>query len=138
MEDKYKIDTCVYCNDFAFHKHHYKESVANSGKKRKHQTSKKDTVPTCVECNILIGSNDLTYQEACYILYDKVNARHKAILAMPDWDKEELEELSGNLKRKIKASMTFKVIAIERLSNLLTNAESNMTNDMLKLILDIE
>ena len=137
MEDKYNIDRCVYCHDLAFHRHHYKESVSNSGKKRK-KPRKKDTVPTCVECNVLIGSANPEYQECCYILYDKVSARHKDILSMPDWDEDDMEELSGHLKRKIKASMTYKRMVGERLSNLLTNAQSHMTSDMLKLILGIE
>jgi hypothetical protein len=137
MEDKYNIDRCVYCHDLAFHRHHFKESVANTGKKRK-KPKKKDTVPTCVECNVLIGAANPEYQECCYILYDKVAARHKDILSMPNWDEDDMEELSGHLKRKIKASMTYKRMIGERLSNLLTNAQSNMTNDMLKLILGIE
>jgi hypothetical protein len=57
---------------------------------------------------------------------------------MPNWDEDDMEELSGHLKRKIKASMTYKRMIGERLSNLLTNAQSNMTNDMIKLILGIE
>ena len=137
MEDKYKINRCVYCHDLAFERHHYIESVANSGLKRK-KARKRDTVPTCRECNVLIGSANPEYQECCYILYDKVSAGHKDILCMPDWDQDEIEKLSGHLKRKIKASMTYKRMVGERLSNLLTNAQSNMTNDMLKLILDIE
>ena len=138
MLEKYSINKCVYCHDFAFHKHHYKESVANSGKIRKYNNKKKDTLPTCAECNVLLGSHNPEYSECCYVLHDKIAHRHKSILSMPNWEEEELEELSGHLKRQIKASLTMKKIHLQRLENLIENAQSEQTYENLKIILGIE
>jgi hypothetical protein len=136
MENKYKYSSCIYCADIGNVRHHYKESVANSGKKRSYKVN--EILPTCNECNALLGSKNPSYNECCYFLYDKVSRRHKSIISMPNWEEEELEELSGHLKRQIKASLTMKKIHLQRLENLLENAQSNQTYENLKIILGIE
>ena len=133
---KYKISTCIYCNDLGKVRHHYKESVANSGKKRSYKQD--EVLPTCQECNLLLGSLNPEYHECCYILYEKVGKRHKDIISMPEWDQEELDELSGHLKRQVKASLSMKKIHRQRIATLLNNAQSNQTYDDLKEILGIE
>ena len=34
IDREIKVIECIYCNDIAGCRHHYKESVANSGRKR--------------------------------------------------------------------------------------------------------
>jgi len=136
MENKHKYSLCIYCADIGNVRHHYKESVANSGKKRSYKVN--EILPTCVECNALLGSKNPSYEECCYFLYDKVSQRHKSIISMPNWDEDELEELSGHLKRQIKASLTMKKIHLERLEKLIQNAQSNTTYEDIKDILCIE
>ena len=58
-------------------------------------------------------------QDCCYILYEKVSSRHKDLLSMPNWTKEELSELSKNLRRKTKLAMLKKEIHMNRLEQLL-------------------
>jgi len=114
MSNKFNISICIYCGDIGKERHHYKESVANSGKKRSYKRN--EVLPTCRECNSLLGTVNPEFIECCYILYDKVSQRHKDIISMPEWDEEELNELSGHLKRQIKASLSRKKIHLERLN----------------------
>ena len=92
----FDIITCIYCGEPGRDRHHYKESVANSGQKRSYR--KGETLPACRECNLLIGALTPTYTETCYLLYDKVSDRHKNVLSIPKWDKEDLSELEGRLR----------------------------------------
>ena len=79
MWDNFHAKTCIYCGDiWRIEKHHYKESVANSGRKR--TFSKKNTLPTCRECIALLGASNPSYIDCCYILYEKVSSRHKDLL----------------------------------------------------------
>ena len=92
MWDHFHAKTCIYCGDILrIEKHYYKESVAHSGKKR--TFSKKNTLPTCRECNALLGASNPSYIDCCYILYEKVSSRQKDILSMLNWTKDELSEL---------------------------------------------
>ena len=88
----FDIITCIYCGEPGRDRHHYKESVANSGQKRRYKRG--ETLPACRECNMLIGSLTPTYTETCYLLYDKVSDRHKNVLSIPNWEQEDLKELS--------------------------------------------
>jgi hypothetical protein len=136
MENKHKYSLCIYCADIGNIRHHYKESVANSGKKRSYRVN--EVLPTCTECNALLGSKNPSYEECCYFLHNKVSKRHKSIISMPDWNEDELEELDGHLKFQIKASLTMKKIHQQRLENLIENAQSNTTYEDIKNILCIE
>ena len=88
----FDIITCIYCGEPGRDRHHYKESVANSGQKRSYR--KGETLPACRECNLLIGSLTPTFTETCYLLYDKVSDRHKKVLSIPNWEKDDLAELA--------------------------------------------
>ena len=133
MWDNFDIKTCIYCGDiWRIERHHYKESVANSGRLRRYKQG--DTLPTCRECNVLIGASNPSYIDCCYILHEKVSARHKDLLGMPNWTKEELAELSKSLRRKTKLALHKKEIHMDRLDQLLKNAQSPMTYDEIKTI----
>ena len=67
MWDNFHAKTCIYCGDiWRIEKHHYKESVANSGRKR--TFGKKNTLPTCRECNALLGASNPSYIDCCPII----------------------------------------------------------------------
>ena len=128
MWDNFHIKTCIYCGDiWRIEKHHYKESVANSGKKR--SFAKRNTLPTCRDCNGLLGAANPSYIDCCYILHEKVSWKHRDLLGMPNWTKEELAELSKSLRRKTKLALHKKEIHMDRLDQLLKNAQSPMTYD---------
>ena len=129
----FDIITCIYCGEPGRDRHHYKESVANSGRKRSYR--KGETLPACRECNLLIGALTPTYTETCYLLYDKVSDRHKNILSIPKWDKEDLAELEGRLRRSVTSKIRKKKIIMERLDFLLKNAQSTLTYENIKDII---
>jgi hypothetical protein len=62
----------------------------------------------------------------------KLVVRHKNLLSMPNWTKEELSELSKNLRRKTKLAMLKKEIHMNRLEQLLKNAQSTLTYENIK------
>ena len=131
MWDNFDIKTCIYCGDiWRIERHHYKESVANSSRPRKYKQG--DTLPTCRECNVLIGASNPSYIDCCYILHEKVSWRHKNLLGMPNWSKEELYELSKSLRRKTKLAIRKKGIHMDRLDQLLKNAQSPLTYEEIK------
>ena len=43
----FDIITCIYCGEPGRDRHHYKESVANSGQKRRYKRG--ETLPACRE-----------------------------------------------------------------------------------------
>ena len=129
----FDIITCIYCGEPGRDRHHYKESVANSGQKRSYR--KGETLPACRECNLLIGALTPTFTETCYLLYDKVSDRHKNILLIPKWDKEDLAELEGRLRRTTMSKIRKKKLRMERLDFLLRNAQSTITYENIKDII---
>ena len=131
MWENFHPKTCIYCGDiWRIENHHYKESVANSGRKR--SFTKKNTLPTCREGNNLLGASNPSYIDCCYFLYEKVSNKHKDLLGMPNWTMEELKELSKNLRRKTKLAMRKKKIHMDRLQQLLENAQSTLTYNNIK------
>ena len=129
----FDIITCIYCGEPGRDRHHYKESVANSGHKRRYKRG--ETLPACRECNMLIGSLTPTYTETCYLLYDKVSDRHKNVLSIPNWEQEDLKELEGRLRRTTVSKIRKKKLIMERLDFLLRNAQSTITYENIKDII---
>ena len=129
----FDIITCIYCGEPGRDRHHYKESVANSGQKRRYKRG--ETLPACRECNMLIGSLTPTFTETCYLLYDKVSDRHKNVLSIPNWEQEDLKELEGRLRRTTVSKIRKKKLIIERLDFLLRNAQSTITYENIKDII---
>ena len=129
----FDIITCIYCGEPGRDRHHYKESVANSGQKRRYKRG--ETLPACRECNMLIGALTPTYTETCYLLYDKVSDRHKNVLSIPNWEQEDLKELEGRLRRTTVSKIRKKKLIIERLDFLLRNAQSTITYENIKDII---
>tara|TARA_B100000902_G_scaffold305505_1_gene293967 strand:- start:308 stop:745 length:438 start_codon:yes stop_codon:yes gene_type:complete len=124
--NKFSITNCIYCSEASSDRHHYKESVANSGRKRAY-AAKRDTLPTCRECNRLLGSANPSFIDCCYILYDKVSHKHKNTLNIPEWDREDLDELSKTLRRKVLGGLRKKKFHMKRLDTLLKHAQSSLT-----------
>ena len=135
IDREIKLIDCIYCNDIAGCRHHYKESVANSGRKRAY--SKEDVLPTCKECNALLSSRNPEYPDCCLFLYNEIKDRHKKILKQPDWDEEELEEMSPKFKRNIIAHINERNIHKKRLDNLIHNSQTYDTYEYLRMMQNI-
>ena len=129
----FDIITCIYCGEPGKDRHHYKESIANSGQKRSYR--KGETLPACRECNLFIGSLTPTFTETCYLLYDKVSDRHKKVLSIPNWEKDDLAGLEGRQRRTTVSKIKKKKIIMERLDFLLRNAQSTITYENIKDII---
>lgn len=135
IDREIKLIECIYCNDIAGCRHHYKESVANSGKKRGY--AKDDVLPTCKECNALLSSRNPEYPDCCLFLYNEIKSRHKKILNQPNWDNEDLEEMSPKFKRNILATIKQRDIHKKRLDNLIHNSETYESYKYLRMMQNI-
>ena len=134
IDREIKLKECIYCGDIANHRHHYEESVSNSGFVRNYST---ETLPACSECNELLGTKNPEYPDCCLFLYNEIKDRHKKILNQPNWDDDDLEEMSPKFKRNILATIKQRDIHKKRLENLMVNYETYPTYEDLRNILDI-
>jgi len=65
--------------------------------------------PSCMECNRALGSKPFTNlrdRRAC--VNDYLRKKYKSLLGMPAWDDEELEEMSPEMQRDIRAAERLK------------------------------
>ena len=73
-------------------------------------------VPCCTECNsILCDSLEESILERKDRSAELLSKRYRKILAFEEWDDDEIDELSGNLRRMIKASSDARKWAQSRL-----------------------
>jgi hypothetical protein len=76
----------------------------------------KIVVRCCLLCNILISNRPLnSIKERAEFLYFKYPVKYKALLSLPDWSDEELDELSGYLRLKITKEIKKKRIFEDKL-----------------------
>ena len=69
-------------------------------------------------------------------MYDKISDRHKKVLSIPKWDKEDLSELEGRLRRSVTSKIRKKKIIMERLDyDYIRNAQSTLTYENIKDII---
>ena len=63
-------------------------------------------VPACRECNsTLSGARILTIKERREAIKEKIRKKYRKFLSMPQWDDEELEEVSPEMRKYIMASL---------------------------------
>ena len=134
IDREIKLKECIYCGDIANHRHHYSESVSNSGSVRNYSS---ETLPACSECNELLGAKNPEYPECCIYLYDKIKDKHSNLLKQPDWDEEELEEMSPRFKKNIISHINERNIHKKRLDNLIFNSDTYESYDYLRMINNI-
>jgi len=88
-------------------------------------------VPACSECNRRLGSRLLvTVPDRARYLLGRNTVKWKKLLNSPDWDEDEIEQLGGNLRRRIRAIMAAKRFAVQRLSHL--ELVASMDDDYLR------
>lgn len=134
IDREIKLKECIYCGDIAKHRHHYEESISNSGLKRNYST---ETLPACAECNVLLGTKNPEYPECCIYLYNQIKERYSKVLKQPDWDKEELEEMSPRFKKNIIAHIKERNIHKKRLDNLIHNSSTYESYEYLRMMQNI-
>lgn len=95
---------CTYCNDLADTMDHVIPISRQRTCKRTHTKEKlrKTSVPACRECNCLLGNKEyLTISSRSKYLHDRYLKRYSKLLAMPDWDLDDLDELEHALRTMI-------------------------------------
>lgn len=75
-----------------------------------------DTVPACHECNSLVGSMVFnTMREKRNYIHERMRVKYKSVLRTPNWDQDELDELSPIMREYVVASMELAHLIRERL-----------------------
>src|SRR3990167_4254189 len=102
-----ETNSCVYCGDTAEEIEHVIPRHAGG----------RSTVPSCAECNRHAGGTiyNSIYEKQDGI-HERLSEKYKKLLGMPEWDTDELSELSGRLKRYVIGSAAMAKIVKARLS----------------------
>ena len=65
-------------------------------------------VPACLECNSIIGSKRLlTIKARRKHVKDRLRVKYQHFLRIPNWDEDELVEVSPEFAKEIRASVKF-------------------------------
>ncbi|HCT9982771.1 TPA: hypothetical protein OUD88_002861 [Enterobacter hormaechei] len=115
------VKTCFYCGDDTQITRDHIIPVSYAGGKRHYDRA--DTVDCCFECNCNLNDKAfLTVEDRAQFLYDRYAVKYRKLLTLPEWSEDELEDMSDDFRRSIKASMVMREIVAERLHHLLTVA----------------
>ena len=83
-------------------------------------------LPACRECNCLAGTEyGLDLRKRINMVKEKIARKYKKILEMPVWSSDDLDELEGNIKRKVIKCQKDRRIASSRIA---WNAESYLAS----------
>lgn len=101
--------TCTYCGEYADTIDHCIPYSVLRNETRKKNKLLGFCCPACKECNCLLGNKVFTtFQERVLFVNRTLKKKYGAHRVV--WDKEELEEISGNLKKYIQAeNITFQI-----------------------------
>lgn len=117
---------CAYCGIYADTRDHVipvSFMYNNRPDNYKHQYLINNIVTACRECNSLASNKVFdNFIEKKKYLTGKIEERYKNLINYPKWEKEELEELEGYLKRSVENSIQaqeFIKMRIEHLKNTL-------------------
>ena len=100
---------CVYCGMPCDTRDHVSPVSRDYVSRKNSPTNQKNTVPSCRECNNLLGDKlFLTIGDRASYLFSVYKTRLDKILRMPSWSKEELKSLKGRMKQYVKNSLKIK------------------------------
>lgn len=106
---------CTYCGEHADCYDHT-IPIAYRHNTRSNNENRTYAVPCCTECNTVLGSAPFfTIRERADYILKKYLKRHKKIINHVEWCDEELEEMSSEFKRTIKATMKMKEVIKSRI-----------------------
>lgn len=105
---------CIYCGDTTQRTRDHIISVAWRGYKRCYEVG--DVVPSCRECNLLLGDIPLhcISSRADYISA-KLEEKYRRFLKIPHWSEEELKEMTSQFQFSIKAAGDLKKYILARI-----------------------
>lgn len=122
---------CTYCGDHA-------QSLDHVIPKTFEDTcsfARTKVVPCCHECNSLLGDAFVhcVGGRADYVRA-LITERHNKVLSMPDWDTDELEDMSDRMRASIMCAMRHKKAIQARLSHCEHVAACNPTIELAWLV----
>jgi len=105
------VQICSYCGDIADTKDHvFPLRWADNQEK-----GQMIIVPACLSCNTMAGSRKFSdiYEKLVW-LHERIKRKHKAVLHMPDWTQEELQEVSPEMQEYIQGQLNLRERILER------------------------
>ena len=94
---------CTYCGNPCDNLDHVIPVLYTHNSRKNVSYSKKVTVPSCGECNTLLGDKMfLTIGDRAAYLSQRYAKRFDKYLMMPVWEQDEIDELEGRLRQQIK------------------------------------
>lgn len=124
---------CSYCGEYADSWDHV-VPVSYRAENRSLIKKRDNAVPCCRECNTLLGNcfNHSVSTRAEYLI-KKLKKKYKSIIRMPKWGEDELEDISGDFSRQIRASMDMKSILCDRFNHIRETVLSDYSANDCKL-----
>lgn len=100
-------DPCTYCGVVSDTMDHVPPLViAEMTREAELTLANLRKVPACRECNsTLSGARILTIKERREAIKEKIRKKYRKFLSMPQWDDDELEEVSPEMAKYIMASL---------------------------------
>lgn len=118
---------CIYCGEIAEARDHV-VPVSYSQTSRYYRRG--TTVPSCAECNNLLGSISYhTVEERTQYLFKRYTEKFKDLLQLCLWSEAEINELGTNLQCKLQERNKKKELYIKKLEVLSTTFEPVLTPD---------
>ena len=109
---------CSYCGEFADSFDHV-TPVSYRCNSRKNEIGNKYAVPCCMECNTILSSHlYVTVGSRAEYLLKRYKKKYGRVLKTPEWDTDELEEMSVDFQRSILARLDMKGVILDRISHL--------------------
>lgn len=100
---------CAYCGEKADSFDHVPPRNFTGVKSCKQKRTKKDGVPSCTECNVLLGAKCLlTIGGRAEYLAKKFKKRYWRVLESVDWEPQELDGLGYNMRESVLGTMRVK------------------------------
>ena len=74
-------------------------------------------IPSCFECNVLLGSKVLlNYQERKAFIAKRLRRRYARILKLPAWSDDDIDGLGRGLKSMVKTNESLRKLTVRRLA----------------------
>jgi hypothetical protein len=110
---------CVYCGMPCDTRDHVSPVSRDYTSRKNVPTNQKNTVPSCRECNNLLGARlFLTIGDRASYLFSVYRTRLDKILGMPSWSKEELKSIKGRMRQYVKNSLKKKESAKSKMKHI--------------------
>lgn len=112
---------CEYCGQRAWGRDHVVPlAVTFSGKRKRGHRNIGLVVPACSECNAYLGDRViLTVKDRAAYLVKTYRQRYQALLKMPEWGEDELNDVSPDLRASILHAASQQAMLRGRIAHLL-------------------